>query len=121
MKKFVFVMRPDGAPLDILPSHKRADLARFLRNIGYHEHTDETLAVLRDLTYKETKEHNIVYANVTIAGREEPAALFYALPERTYFFLLRWWGGLKEYTPEALIARLEEEAPPGFVADERAA
>ena len=121
MKKFVFVLRPDGTLLETPHGHGRADLARFTKDHGYPEHTDEALAAMRDLAYKEAGDYTIVYADVAVDGGEKPVAHFYVLPERTYHFLLRWWGDLWENTPEALIARLDEKAPPGFVSDERAA
>ncbi len=121
MQKFVFVLRPDGTPLETPHGHARADLARLTKDHGYPEHTDEVLAKLRDLAYKEPRNHRIVSTTLTAPGRGKAVAHAYVLPEPTYRFLLRRWGGLEEPTPEAFIARLDQKAPPGFASHERAA
>ncbi len=121
MKKFVFVLRPDGTLLETPHGHGRADLARFTKDHGYPEHTDEALAAMRDLAYKEPRNHRIVSTKLTARARGKTVAHAYVLPEPTYHFLLWRWGGLEESTPEAFIARLDEKAPPGFASHERAA
>lgn len=121
MKKFAFIIRPDGSLLNSPYSHTREDLARFLKSGGYEHHTDETIKTLHDFAYKEPTNYNIVSVNVTFEGSEERVAFFYALPEKTFRFLLTRWGGLEGDSPDALITKLDEIAPAGYGSEERAA